>query len=550
LCTSDFFDAPRSAVWLHLPAEHRWAAIDISSVFPWMFFVTLFTGDDGDSAASQKSIKIIRLLRLAKLLRMFRAMRMFKKYEEQLGPMLQALLLIGTISLLLHFVTCLWFLVGTMPDLGGEDPAKDWKATSTGWIEEEFQSSKRMCDSCYNETKYVYDAFLDRCLSTEDESLPALAPCEDEASPTKTAYYIKSFFTVFQTPEINDEYEMTVREMMFGMLATVVMGSIWGAVAGTFSSIFGANQMASQAYRMKIMQLREFCRVKGLAHGAREKLEAHYTHLYPDKLIVDESDVINDLPPQMREELVSQLYGRQLFQVPLFLNLELPIMTELCVALRPLPALRGATIVREGTKATHMFCISAGNVRVTEKASDGDDVQRIGKWIEELFAHAGRHVVLFEPNRRQQIDMLVKRIKRITKDKERNRKKMELNMNEMNERLAKYIGVSAASKGLSPVAFEDPTFGSITGYDTTVRANPALFVASSIDRLAARARVATDRPLLTCCVCVGGVQMMTRSGRRCAGCLRHDSESLTQHVSTIRFYYLINPMTSLLSCTG
>ena len=446
-----------------------------------MFFVTLFTGDDGDSAASQKSIKIIRLLRLGKLLRMFRAMRMFKKYEEQLGPMLQASLLVGTISLLLHFVTCLWFLVGTMPA-----PGSEVNVTSTGWIEEEFQSSKRMCDRCHSKGSTYFDAYLNKCLSTIDESLPALLPCGDEDAPTKAAYYIKSFFTVFQKPEINDEYEMTVREMMFGMLATVVMGSIWGAVAGTFSSIFGANQMASQAYRMKIMQLREFCRSKGLAHGAREKLEAHYTHLYPDKLIVDESDVINDLPPQMREELVSQLYGRQLFQVPLFLNLELPIMTELCVALRPLPALRGATIVREGTKATHMFCISAGNVRVTEKASDGDDVQRIGKWIEELFAHAGRHVVLFEPNRRQQIDMLVKRIKRITKDKERNRKKLELNMNEMNERLAKYIGVSAASKGLSPVAFEDPNFGSITGYDTTVRANPALLVASS--RLAACAR--------------------------------------------------------------
>jgi hypothetical protein len=425
-----------------------------------MFFVDLIAGSEDNSAESQKAIKIIRLLRLAKLLRMFRALRIFKKYEEKLGPLLTATLLLGTISLLLHFVACLWFLIGTMPA-----PGNGWQARRSGWIEEVFGTSADVCDSCHNHT--YFDPYLGSCLSLTDDSLPPKDRCPDSISPDKISYYIKSFFTVFRTPEINDNYEMTLFEMAFGMGATVIMGAVYGAAAGAFSSIFSANQMASQAYRMKILQLREFCRVKGLAHGAREKLEAHYTHLYPDKLIVDESDVLNDLPPQMREDLVSQLYGRQLFQVPLFLNLELPIMTELCVALKPLPALRGAVLVKEGTKATRMFCISVGNVRVTERLTDGDDVQRIGKWIEEVFAHAGRHVVLFEPNRRQQIDFLVKRIKAITKDKERSRKKMELNMAAMNERLGKFVGVLAASKGLTGTSCEDPTFGTITGYDTT-----------------------------------------------------------------------------------
>lgn len=426
-----------------------------------MFFHDLiFHEDDDDSGQTQKTIKIIRLLRLAKLLRLFRALRIFKKYEEHLGPMLQATVLLGTITLLLHFVTCLWFLVGTMPD-----PGNGWQERSTGWLEEVFKTSPDACDSCYNDT--YFDPYIGKCLSLFDESLPAKDACPDTVSPDKMSYYIKAFFTVFRNPEINDRYEMTLQEMLFGMGATIIMGAVWGVVAGAFSSIFGASQMASQAYRMKILQLREFCRVKGLAHGAREKLEAHYTHLYPDRLIVDEMDVIGDLPPQLREDLVSQLYGRQLYSVPLFLNLESPVMTELCVALTPLPALRGATIIKEGSKATRMYCISSGNVRVTEKLTDGDDVRRIGKWIEEVFAQAGRHLVLFEPNRRQQIDLLVMRIKAMMKDKERNRKKRELELDAMNERLADFIGVLAESKGLKGVSFEDPVFGDITGYDTT-----------------------------------------------------------------------------------
>ena len=62
-----------------------------------------------------KALKAIRLIRLAKLLRLVRAARLFKKYEEHFGPALSLLLVFAIIGWVLHTITCVWFVIGTMP---------------------------------------------------------------------------------------------------------------------------------------------------------------------------------------------------------------------------------------------------------------------------------------------------------------------------------------------------------------------------------------------------------------------------------------------------
>eukprot|EP01047_Picozoa_sp_COSAG01_P009835 COSAG01_NODE_410_length_17384_cov_20.323691_2_plen_550_part_00 len=345
-------------------------------------------------------------------------------------------------------VCCFWFVVGTYPStaIGMSGSSTIASTRSVGWLQFVFRFDHCSCYDNATIWKQVrphdeydprysniygnpghdlrqlngtyYDAYSGRCVSPND-LLPPVPKCSRDAQlPSVMQYYVKSMFTVFRHPEIHDNYRMSLMEMLYAMLATVIMGSLWGVVAGTFSSIFSANQLASQAYRMRVKQLKEFCRIKDLPHHIREKLEAHYVHLYPDKLIIDEQEVIDDLPPQLREELVASLYGRQLYSVPLFLNLETQILTELCLALVPLPALKGVIIAREGHIGTHMFCVSSGQLKVTEKMKDGDDVRRVRVWIEDVFSHANREVEeLATIARHQLIDRLMAILKKISKTK-------------------------------------------------------------------------------------------------------------------------------------
>ena len=70
--------ADLSALYLNYPKG--WMAIDVASVLPVNFIVSLM-GDDNkaDTGGQLKMLKILRLFRLMKLLRLARAMRMFKK---------------------------------------------------------------------------------------------------------------------------------------------------------------------------------------------------------------------------------------------------------------------------------------------------------------------------------------------------------------------------------------------------------------------------------------------------------------------------------------
>ena len=461
-----------------------WMAIDVVSVFPFLLISDLVWGDENtsDSSRHQKALKSIRLLRLWKLLRLARGLRVFRKHRQKMGPLLKALFLTGTTALLLHIVTCVWFLLGTtreysldpLLDAGldtGVHQAGSKDVLSTGWIEELFRNSDELCNcnQSVGEKVYVagdtyYDPFLRECLSKTNEDDPAAPPCST-VSLDFYGYYITALFTIFRNPRVSDGYSMSAQEMIFGVFATMVMGIVFGAVAGTFASIFAPNA-AAQAYQMKMKQLQEFARAKGLNESTKHKLQAHYTHLYPDKIIIDETEILQELPPQMREELVAQLYGQQLCSVPLFLNIESNVLTELCLALVPLPALRGSIMVKEGAKATHMFCIATGTVKVTERTTGGDDVNRVRAWVEEVFQSAGREVILIEPDRRQQIEALIHHIKRVSKEQARHRRKLAMKMEGMNETLRFKLQVDTTK--LQAVRVDSNGDGAMDawGYDT------------------------------------------------------------------------------------
>ena len=84
--------------------------IDVVSVVPWGTVFSWFQPEGAErTSADAKVLKILRLLRLSKLFRLARAMRIFKKYEDQLGPLVNALTLIGAVLLAIHSVACGWF---------------------------------------------------------------------------------------------------------------------------------------------------------------------------------------------------------------------------------------------------------------------------------------------------------------------------------------------------------------------------------------------------------------------------------------------------------
>lgn len=157
--------------------------------------------------------------------------------------------------------------------------------------------------------------------------------------------------------------------------------------------------------------------MKQLDYGAKAKLTAHYEHLYPEQVIVDEKDILEDLPPRMREELVRSIYGTVITSVPIFVGQDTMVLTELCTSLTALPALKGELIVREGQIGYEMHCISSGACRVTQHLRGSDDVARVKAWIEETFQQKGVPVQLFDANQRAHLEHLLRKMRSMARRK-------------------------------------------------------------------------------------------------------------------------------------
>jgi CRP-like cAMP-binding protein len=396
-----------------------WLFIDVLSIFPFAWFARRIWPNEAASGADAKVLKVLRLLRLSKLLRLARAMRIFKKYEEELGPLVSASLLVGAVVLIIHAIACIWFLVGTTRTYyNSHECTKEGTCDdepiiqSHGWVEDNFAGSASLC-GCRTDVHgqpYFYDAYESFCLHPMNMSAPIEKVCPGAMKPDAWTYYNKALFTAMQDTNIGDDYDHGTSELLAAAGITAVFGFLWGAVAGAWSTIFAANAMAGQEFRKKMVEVKEFCRLKSLDWGTRAKLIAYYDHLYPDGVIINEHEIMSDLPPTMKIELVRSIYGSVILAVPLFFGLDSTILTEICLALVALPAMKGEIILREGQKGTEMYCIHSGQCRVSQHMGGGDDEDRVRIWIEEVFSAHGKKLRLYEPNQRKLLNKLLKRM--------------------------------------------------------------------------------------------------------------------------------------------
>ena len=124
-----------------------------------------------------------------------------------------------------------------------------------------------------------------------------------------------------------------------------------------------------------------------------------------------------------------------------------------------------------------MFCISSGSVKISQQTKSGEDVLRVQLWIEEVFRHSNRDIQLISSDRKKQISFLVNLIPKLRRDKERNRKKLALEMESLNRLLqdrakidvSKLVAVKVDTNGdgeLDSVGYDTTGDGILDSFDT------------------------------------------------------------------------------------
>ena len=108
--------------------------------------------------------------------------------------------------------------------------------------------------------------------------------------------YATSLFLVLKS-----DLAYTDAEKLFGILAEMIVGIIFGMVAGAISMVFMSSRASKQAYNTKMSELAEFMRAKGLPRAVSERIKGFYEHMYQRKTLFDERQVSrfsdSSLPP-------------------------------------------------------------------------------------------------------------------------------------------------------------------------------------------------------------------------------------------------------------
>ena len=95
--------------------------------------------------------------------------------------------------------------------------------------------------------------------------------------------------------------------------------------------------------------------------------------------MVTSSELFQDVPPAMKLNLSTFLYGSVLRSVPMFRGMSDEVIGALCGAVRPLSIIQGQEVITEGQPGREMYILMSGELEVSKGATSAHGSGRPGK---------------------------------------------------------------------------------------------------------------------------------------------------------------------------
>ena len=144
-----------------------------------------------------------------------------------------------------------------------------------------------------------------------------------------------------------------------------------GAVAATFSSIMVSLNEPYAAYNNQMDMLKTWMRSKHLDISHQQQIEDFFSSRLSgssnavNHKAVDETSILKHFQPSpLADELIALLYAKTIKSVPMFATLPEEVVSKLCLALQPLPAMKGSPVTVQGRVAECMYLVNNGRCQV------------------------------------------------------------------------------------------------------------------------------------------------------------------------------------------
>lgn len=335
-----------------------WFLIDFVACVPVQYieYAIKAGGDQGSASTGNiRAVKMVRLVRMTKMLRLARIKRMLEKYQDSAASVMQYMgmyFLVAIILFVAHMLTCFFYLVGDGTEVCNwvgfdesendcrPDPKNPGSRILMGWVPNVFGHSSSCAElPIINGTKL---------------------PCDVVGVGTR---YVTSLYFVFNALE---PHFQTTGEKGFAVMAELAMAAIYGALAGVMSTILMGMRGNEQESQNKLRALRQWMVDKKMDKAMQQRISLYFNQLWSARAMFDESAVLAEMPPSMSAEVSTYIYGMFLKTIPLFRGLGDEIIFQLCLAVKPMLALKTQSIMEEGQPGTEMYLLMHGEVEVSQ----------------------------------------------------------------------------------------------------------------------------------------------------------------------------------------
>jgi tetratricopeptide (TPR) repeat protein len=330
-----------------------WFTIDIISTAPLTYMLLIGRLMDGDTRGERNGYQ--RMLRLAKIVRFKRIRAVLKKYEDNgvigdVTPYLGSMGTIATIIISGHFLACLWFHAGMRHGSIDCDPEHEY-ADILGRI---------------GDTDCVPDGDGGHHFPVAGWVLRQDYP---EATSLGTKY-IDSVYSVFKS-----KFAYTGNEMRVGILSELVLGLIFGSLAGVISAIMMTLGAGQQDAMLKLLELRAWMRARDLKVSDKVKILAAF-NTQNELAAFNQKQILGELPPSLAADISYYMYGKYIERIPLFRHLGKEVIAETCKWVKDVSLAREQVVYQEGKYGTEMYFIVNGEVEVS---FDGERLGFLGE---------------------------------------------------------------------------------------------------------------------------------------------------------------------------
>lgn len=170
---------------------------------------------------------------------------------------------------------------------------------------------------------------------------------------------------------ISQENGFTDAEKVVAVMSELLLGLIYGMLAGLMSSMLIVMGSGEAELQKKVVQLRKWMQKHRMPKQFQLEALDHFYHVWETKLPVDlEHEMKDVLPPAMDLFIVTWRYRPALRNVPLFRALGEEVLAELCRVVRPQLCLNGQYVMKAGDIGTDMFVLISGELKVSEATID------------------------------------------------------------------------------------------------------------------------------------------------------------------------------------